>query len=389
MEIALLSIGYPPYYSFGGSETYVKLLSEELARNGINVTVIAGWPGKETSVENRGDRLKVIRLPVINQPIRTVWYQLLNKDAIMKLLKRADVVHCNNLVASLINKKIMNSKSLIISVHGSLGALSTYSYALRKHCLSIGDFLYFMEYPLIKSFYLKDLLYSNALIFISNHGYHEALKYLGDKSSLIPSKSTTIYPGINLKEISVYEPKSYDGGDVEIAYVGRLFWPKGITYAIEAFNIIVNEMGEENAKFHVMGDGPLRGWIIRYVKKHRLAKNIKIYGQVSRDFVMRTLGNTSAIILPSLYEGCPYILMEANALGLPMVTFDLAWSREFITNGLNGFRSPPFDVHKLAERTRAVLKATSLRPSLIKEEAKKFDIRTTAKKTLEIYNNLL
>jgi len=386
MQVFLLSIGFPPYYNFGGYETYTKLLSEELTRNDINVTVIAGWPRKETCVEDHGSRLKVIRLPVVDKPIRTLWYQLLNKNTIMALIRSADVVHCNNVIASLLNRRIMNSKPLIISVHGSLDALLTYFYALRKHSLSIGDLFYLMEYPIIRSFYLKDLLYSNSLIFVANHVYHEALKYLGDKSPLIPSKSTTIYPGINLEEIGINEMKSYDGGEIEIAYVGRLFWPKGITYAIDAFNILVNEMGEKNAKLHILGDGPLRGWIVRCVKKLRLDKNIKIYGQVSRDFVMRTLSNSRVVIHPSLYEGCPYVLMEANALGLPMVTFDFAWSREFITNGLNGFRSPPFDVYRLAEN---VLKATSLSASLIKEEAKKYDIHLTAKKTIEIYHKLL
>jgi len=386
MHVALLSIGYPPYYTFGGSETYVELLSKELTKSDIDVTVIAGWPRREVSVESLGSRLKVIRLPVIDKPLHTVWYQLLNQDTIIKLLRKVDVVHCNNLLTSLINEKIMNEKPLIIGVHGSLDALSAYLSALRKRTLSIGDLFYLMEYPLIRSFYLKDLLHSNALIFIANHAYHEALKYLGDKSSSIPSKSAIIYPGINLEGISVNRAKSYDSGETETAYVGRLFWPKGITYAINAFNIIVNEMGEKKAKLHVLGDGPLRGWIMRYVKKHRLAKNIKIYGQVSRDLVMRSLSQIRVIIHPSLYEGCPYVLLEANALGLPMVTFDLAWSQEFITDGVNGYRSPPFDVHKLAEN---VLKATSLKPSLIKEEAKKFDIHITAKKTLEIYNKLL
>jgi glycosyltransferase involved in cell wall biosynthesis len=386
VKVTLLSIGYPPYFDFGGAETYIKLLSQELARNGINVTVIAGWPRKVAHVENRGNGLKVIRLPVPDKPIRTVWYQLLNKDTIMRLLGRADIVHCNNLIVSLMNRKIINSKPLIISVHGSLDALLVYFYALRKHSLSIGDLFYLLEYPIIRSFYFKDLLYSNGLVFVSRHGYYEALKYLGDKGSIILSKSKVIYPGINLEEIGVKEVRSYDGEKIEIAYVGRLFWPKGITYAIEALNILVNEMGEKNTKLHVMGDGPLRGWIIKYVKKHKLAKNIKIYGKVSRDFVMRTLSNSRVLIHPSLYEGCPYVLLEANALGLPVVTFDFAWSREFVTNSLNGFRSPPFNVHKLAEN---VLKATSLSTSLIKEEAKKFDIHITAKKTLEIYNKLL
>jgi len=386
MEVVLLSIGYPPYFYFGGAETYMKLLSKELARKGINVTSIAGWPRKEINIEKCGSMLKVIRLPVIDWPIRTVWYQLLNKNAIIKIIKKADIVHSNNLVVSLINKKIMGFKPLITTMHGSPDALSTYFHSLKELGLSIGDLSYFIEYPLIKNLYFKDLLHSDALIFVSNHGYYEAIKYLGDKSSLITSKSTVIYPWINIKEISVEEPKWHSARDLEVAYVGRLFWSKGVTYAIRAFGIIVNEMGKKAAKLHVIGDGPLRTWILRYSKKNGLTKNINIYGQVSRELVLQTLIKTNVVALPSLYEGCPYVLLESNALGIPVVTFDFKWSREFIKNSLNGFRSPPFDVYKLAE---SMLKATTLSSSSVKEEAKRYDVRFAINKIIETYQKLM
>jgi len=387
MQIALVSIGFPPYYTFGGAESYVSLLSEELAKNGINITVIAGWPKKETLCESPRDRVKVIRLPVIDKPPRSVWYQLLNKNNILNIINRADVVHCNSLVTSLINDKIMNEKPLIITMHGSLSALCAYFSSVRTCHLSIGDLFYLMEYPLISGFYRRDLLHSDALIFVAHHAYNEAMKYLGDKCKIITSKSVVIYPGINLNEIRDKRVHTCDVcNEIEMAYVGRLFWPKGITYTLETFNIIVNEMGEKTAKLHILGEGPLRSWVSWYVKKHGLAKNINIYGQVSRDFVLQTLSKTKVLLSPSLYEGCPYVLLEANALGVPVVTFDFDWSREFITNGLNGFRSPLVDVHKLAEDA---LKATSLNTSLIREEAKKFDIRITAKKTIETYKKLL
>jgi glycosyltransferase involved in cell wall biosynthesis len=388
VDVALLSMGYPPYFNFGGSETYVKLLSQELIKNGVNVTVIAGWSRREVRVENEQKGLKIIRLPVIDIPIRTFWFQLINSNKILTLLQNVDVVHCNNLIASLFNKKIMKSKPLLVSVHGSLDSLKSYLFALRKNSLSASDLFYLMEYPLLRELYIKDLLDSNSLIFISKHGYTEALNYLGKNSSVIHSKSTVVYPGINFdsSNFMIAGSPRRRNDRLEVGYVGRLFWPKGVTYALEAFDILVNKMDEKNALLHIMGDGPLRSWITHYVKNSKLEKNVRIHGQVHREFVLQTLSNCTAILHPSLYEGCPFVLMEANSLGVPMVSFDFAWSREFIVNGLNGYISPPFDSQKLAEN---VLKAANLNQSLVREEAKKFDIRVTAKKTIEVYKKLL
>lgn len=380
-------MGYEPYYQFGGSETYIKLLSTELIKNHIDVTVIAGWPNKKISLEKIG-KLNLIRIPVMNFPVRPLWYQLQNNHALIKLLNKMDVVHANNLQCSVLNKKIAASKPLFVSVHGSMNALTSYFSAFKNRSLSPGDIFYLMEYPLLRNLYVKDLLDSTSLIFISSHGYQEALKALGHDASKIPQKSSVIYPGINLLEIDSMKNlhSNKKGNRVEVTFVGRLFYPKGITYALRAFDVLVNELGEKNYVLNIIGDGPLNSWVKRYIKTAKLVDNVKVKGQVPRESVIRTLQNSSAIILPSIYEGCPFVLMEANALGVPMVTFDFEWAKEFVINGVNGFRCKPFDVYGLVE---SILNASHLDSSLIKAAAEKFDIKNTAKSTIEAYKKML
>jgi glycosyltransferase involved in cell wall biosynthesis len=389
MHIALISLGFPPYSIFGGLETYVSILSKELTKNGISVTVISGWPKKETLVERSTYMLKVIRLPLINKPIRNVWYQLLNKNIILDATKKVDIIHSNSNCSSLLNRKIMEKKPIIMSIHGSLDALLAYFSILnireRPFTLSMGDLFYLMEYPVIRSFYFKDLLNSDALIFVAQHAYEEAIKYLSGKSNDISSKSTVVYAGVDINEIRSKGVNSYNYDGLEIAYAGRLFWPKGITYVLKAFNVLVNDMGEKKARLHVLGDGPLKKGAQHFIKQYKLKNNVILYGQKKRDFVIKILSKCNVALFPSLYEGCPYFLLEANALGIPVVTFDLAWSREFIINGLNGYRSPPFSIYNLAEN---VLKATNLRASPIKKEAEKYDIHLTIKKVVQIYQSL-
>jgi glycosyltransferase involved in cell wall biosynthesis len=206
--------------------------------------------------------------------------------------------------------------------------------------------------------------------------------------SKIQHKSSIIYPGINLAEVeSMKSPKVQKRETPnEVTFVGRLFYPKGITYALQAFNVLVNEMGEKNYKLNIVGDGPLKSLVKRYINDMQLTDYVNVKGQIPRSAVIKTLEKSSSIILPSIYEGCPFVLMEANALGVPMITFDFDWAKEFVTNGVNGYRSIPFDVNSLAKN---ILKATDLDPSMIMDAAQKFDIKNTAKKTIQAYEKLL
>jgi glycosyltransferase involved in cell wall biosynthesis len=385
MRAALLSLGYPPYV-FGGVETQVSLLSNELAANGIKTTVITGWLGKHVSQENLNTNLRVIRLPIPNYPIRMVWFQLFNRTGIMRILKDADIVHANSPQSSLLSSSIARIKPLVTTLHGSIQAITTYRNASSPTVLSPGDVFYMMEYPLIRNWYLKDLLNSHLLLATAGHVRNEAIEYSGHNSGEVASKSEIVYAGVDLEQLRRVhtEPSIFNG--LEMAFIGRLFYPKGITYALQTLDVLVNEMGQKSTKLHIFGSGPLSNWTRRYAKKRRIRDNLVIHGQIKRTDLLIALGRMHVVLLPSLYEGCPYAVVEANSFGVPVVSFDFPWSREFITNDLNGYRSRPFDTHSLAE---SVLRATRLNPSPIEAQAKKYDVKLTVRKVIEAYRRLL
>jgi len=385
MRVVLLSLGYPPYV-FGGVETHVSLLSNELSKNGIKTTVIAGWPEKHVSQESIGPNLRVIRLPIPDHPIRAVWFQLFNRTGVMKILKGADLVHSNSPQFSILSSRIARAKPLVTTLHGSIQAITTYRSVRSLSLLSPGDVFYMMEYPLIRSWYLKDLSNSHLLLATAEHVKNEAVEYSGDNCGDVASKSEVVYAGIDLEKISQVHTEPSKSNGIEMAFTGRLFYPKGITYALEILDTLVNKMGQKSVNLHIFGSGPLSNWIQQYAKKRKLHDNLVIYGQIKRNDLLNRLGRMHVVLLPSLYEGCPYAVMEANSLGVPVVSFDFSWSREFIKNGVNGYVSSPYDTHQLAEN---VLKAVRLRSVDIKAGMKKYDIRETVKKTIELYKKLL
>ena len=64
---------------------------------------------------------------------------------------------------------------------------------------------------------------------------------------------------------------------------------------------------------------------------------------------------SDVMVLPSRYEGMPYVLLEAMAAGCPLVVTDVPGNRDVVRDGWNGFVVPPGDVDACAERVVRLL----------------------------------
>ena len=97
---------------------------------------------------------------------------------------------------------------------------------------------------------------------------------------------------------------------------------------------------------------------------------------------------------PSYYrEGVPKSLIEASAIGRPIVTCNSTGCKDVVTNGVNGYLIEPRNPVMLAEKLRQLIENQSLRIRMGKaarEKAEKeFSIDTVVKTHIDIYNTLI
>jgi glycosyltransferase involved in cell wall biosynthesis len=120
-------------------------------------------------------------------------------------------------------------------------------------------------------------------------------------------------------------------------------------------------------------------------------KYIQYLGQ--RNDVKELLMDSAIVLLPSYYrEGIPKSLIEATAIGRPIITTDWIGCREAVVNNVNGFLIPIKSPKALAEKIELLINDESLRISMGKESRKiavsKFSIDEVIRRHLKIYNEV-
>lgn len=120
--------------------------------------------------------------------------------------------------------------------------------------------------------------------------------------------------------------------------VGRLSAQKGQLVLLEAMARVVEELPE--ARLVIVGDGELRALVERRIDELGLADRVELTGSVPEAEVRARLRRAHALVLPSSAEGLPMVIMEAFAVGTPVISTFVAGIPELIENGRSGVLAP-------------------------------------------------
>jgi glycosyltransferase involved in cell wall biosynthesis len=135
--------------------------------------------------------------------------------------------------------------------------------------------------------------------------------------------------------------------------VGRLSAEKGYSGLLDAFAALI--AGGADARLSVVGDGPLRAQIEARVRELGLEPYVRLLGALPEGETLVHIAQADVLVLPSLMEGLPVVLMEAMALGKPVIASCVAGIPELVRDGVTGLLFRPSDWEHLAERMQALL----------------------------------
>jgi len=393
MHVALLSHEYPPYI-FGGIGTFMKNLAYGLSRCGVKVTVISGYPATKMYLlrygadEESDNGITVLRLPYPNIPPRHTMFQLANLKRLYKNIDDidVDVIHGQggSTFPSLFN--LRNLAPLVVTFHTSPQAEKVISCYSSLRGGSFRDFwTYVIGYPAWSYTFREELRNSNLAVAVSKTVMSDLLEEMGETYR---EKLREIHNGIDIetleREYATIE-EDVEESDNTILFAGRMFWRKGVLNLVKLAYLLQKE--KSNFRIVAHGDGPLLGRMRSRIRSLGLT-NIELKGFTSKAQLLRSMKRSRFVIVPSLYEACPMILLESMCLGKIPVMFNLPFALEFTERGKYGILAK--DMRTLVDKLKTASIESDL-PSFsdrVKHFARrKYDIRTISLRYLDVYRS--
>jgi glycosyltransferase involved in cell wall biosynthesis len=221
------------------------------------------------------------------------------------------------------------------------------------------------------------------------------LEYLNRIAPSQQSKFSLVYHGVNLKDFQpVPDPGASSAlGNPIILSVGRLVEKKGFQDLLQAL-LIVKKRGE-GFQCAIYGDGPLGKQLEEWIEEHDLEGDVRLMGDRTQQELISVYQNATLFILTPVQtddgdrDGIPNVLVEAMAVGLPVITTAVAGIPELVENNQNGLLYQPHDVEGISSGIIELLRNAEKRRQLGSAASKKvtehFDITQAANRLKALF----
>ena len=343
---------------------------------GWDVTIVTGDTGKIPDIESLG--LKVIVLP-INRSGMNLREELGTMKFLYKLYKREkpDVVHQVGMKVILwgtLAARFAKVRGIVNAISGLGGFFAEDNKSMMAKVMpSVLRFSHKMDNLLciFQNNQDKSLYVDNGII------KEEQARYI--KGS-----------GVNLQEFC-YTPEPSEG-KLRVVLTARMIVEKGIFVLTEAAEKLRPKYGDK-AQFLLVGGIDDHPGAITKEQLDKVCDGEYIQWLGYRTDVKELLQSCHIVAFPSYYmEGLPKSLIEANAIGRPIITCDSVGCRETVIDGYNGYLIPVKDADTLAEKLDILFSDASLRKTMglnaRKYAEENFSIDIVVEKHLSIYKEL-
>jgi colanic acid/amylovoran biosynthesis glycosyltransferase len=235
--------------------------------------------------------------------------------------------------------------------HLEFGAGSAWYYFLKE---------IFPQKKLSVSFRGYDLNYVGLA---SNDYYTQVWKYFDGFHFLgADLKKRAIKRGYAVSRVEAIIPPAIDtaffspnGKDAQrppdkliVVSVGRLVWKKGFEYGVRAMALL-KEKGIP-FEYRIIGDGDFLQPIEFTIAELGLQDNVKLLGKMSAARIKDQLNDAHVFLHPAISEGFCNSVLEAQAMGLPVICTDADGLPENIVDNETGFVVSKWDVHAMADK---------------------------------------
>ena len=136
-------------------------------------------------------------------------------------------------------------------------------------------------------------------------------------------------------DLEVFRPMPETDKKYDLVFAARLERNKGVNVLLAAARILISQ--RPGVKLLIIGDGPLKPGIQKYIREYKLENNVFLSGWLPALSDVAIAYNSAKIFVnPSFNEGGPRVVLEAMACGLPIITTKVGITLDVVKDGGNG-----------------------------------------------------
>lgn len=334
----------------GGAEIYFCKLENNLPQDKVTVYTAAGSGELYKHIKHK-DRF--LELSKSNH--------LLNFWRIRKLIrnKKIGIIHANSL------------RVVLLLLFIRLTILQSFQCIYTKHNVTI------LEKQVPDLFVLLLNKFVTKVITVSHYERNHLIELGVHRQNI-----TTIYNGVDLNQFQYQDKRSEMVFKVGI--LARLSEEKNHTLFIDIANRLKQHT---NIEFYAAGDGPDYQIIKDKIKKGNLEHRVKLLGNIEEP--EKFIREMDVLILTSKREVFPMVVLEAMAVGTPMISIDKGGIKEAIINNETGILISEHSVDMYCTKIRELQQNKQLRLNLTRRARQKvmneFSLNNMVTKTFEEY----
>lgn len=172
-----------------------------------------------------------------------------------------------------------------------------------------------------------------------------------------------------------------------VLYLGRLSREKRVEVLLKAASMLMRK--DRHIKLVIGGTGPAEQYYIDMARKLGIMQNTRFMGFVGHQMLPKVYAACDLLCLPSTFETQGIVLIEAMAMGKPVVGADYMAIKEMIRNGRNGEKFAPGDYTACARKIEKVLNNTEHYKHEAMKTAAEFSKGKVVDRLLDVYNLVL
>ncbi|QAA81366.1 glycosyltransferase family 4 protein [Aequorivita sp. H23M31] len=257
--------------------------------------------------------------------------------------------------------------------------------SLRGVQLSVSSFLY----PKYRELTIEATNHAAIIHSISDDLTNKLMEINPD----VKNKILKINPAIDLNFFTLPSAKLNRGKNkpLKIISVCRLYWIKGLEYAIIALKEVIDD--GIDFEYTIVGSGDMKEELQFLIYDLNLDSNIKMVGDLSPKEVREYLKTSDVFLLPSVEEGFSNAVIEAQALGLPCLVSDTEGLKENIEHGKTGFVFKRRNSTEIAEYIKRFVdmervEYASMKHNAVRRAKEHFDVKNQITEFIRMYESV-